>query len=207
MYQTGLEPDDFEARSRALKERVHEIARRVAKAADFGGELKTGTIVRLKSGSPPMTIARFDLTDGLVYCQWVACGRPYAARYWPEMLEPAASGYLEIPPRKKPRFAHGANGPEQEIDAAYDEDRTGRALSRQGRGEEPRRQRRAKRLPNHSRLPRISETRTASRRSRIRRMRQNIESARPNRWRRIRVPRQNFKRAPVNRTRLNRLPR
>jgi uncharacterized protein YodC (DUF2158 family) len=91
---------EVEKRLEAAKARKNLIADRVAKAAGFQGELRPGKIVRLKSGGPPMTIAVFDVTDGLVYCHYFFRGRTGQARYSAQMLEPCGSSGLEslVPP-------------------------------------------------------------------------------------------------------------
>jgi len=86
--ETVMEKDEAFEQVRATRLRTNLIADRVAKAAGFKGELRPGAVVRLKSGGPPMTIAVFDVTDGLVYCHWNVRGRTGQARYSPEMLEP-----------------------------------------------------------------------------------------------------------------------
>lgn len=84
----------------AARERRNAFADRLAKVAGFEGELRPGAVVRLKSGSPPMTIALVDITDGLVYCHWFFRGRTGQARYSPEMLERCAPSTPEsfVPP-------------------------------------------------------------------------------------------------------------
>jgi uncharacterized protein YodC (DUF2158 family) len=111
---------EIEKRLEAAKARQYVIADRVAKAAGFPGELRPGKIVRLKSGGPPMTIAVFDVTDGLVYCHYFFRGRTGQARYSPEMLERCEPSSLEsfVPPKKP--------GPPQ-----YDK-ATGEVLARAG---------------------------------------------------------------------------
>jgi uncharacterized protein YodC (DUF2158 family) len=92
---------------------ANEIADRVARAAGFTGRLRPGEIVRLKSGGPPMTIALFDVTDGLVYCHYFFRGRTGQARYLVEMLEPCGPSSLEsfvAPPRPDPNAYHPASG-------------------------------------------------------------------------------------------------
>jgi uncharacterized protein YodC (DUF2158 family) len=93
---------EIEKRLEAAKGRHNFIADRVAKAAGFEGQLRPGKIVRLKSGGPPMTIAVFDVTDGLVDCHYFWRGRTGQARYCAEMLEPCGSSGLEslVPPTK-----------------------------------------------------------------------------------------------------------
>jgi uncharacterized protein YodC (DUF2158 family) len=89
---------------------AHAMADRIARVAEFQGEIRPGKLVKLKSGGPPMTVAVFDVTDGLIYCHWIAGGRPFAARYSAEMLEPAARGAVPPPPAKRgpPALAHSA---------------------------------------------------------------------------------------------------
>ena len=92
------------ARARA---RAHGMADRIAHAAGFRGDIRPGAVVRLKSGGPAMTVAVFDLTDGLIYCHWIAGGRPFAGRYCAEMLVPSHDGEVAEPPAKrgaKPSF-------------------------------------------------------------------------------------------------------
>jgi uncharacterized protein YodC (DUF2158 family) len=93
---------EIEKRIEAGREQQYVIAERVAKAAGFVGKLRPGEIVRLKSGGPPMTIALFDVTDGLVYCHYFWRGRTGQARYSGEMLEPCEPSGVEslVPPTK-----------------------------------------------------------------------------------------------------------
>lgn len=53
------------------------------------GELKTGTIVRLKSGGPAMTVQWHDANTDWVICSWQFRGRAATERYCGGMLERA----------------------------------------------------------------------------------------------------------------------
>jgi uncharacterized protein YodC (DUF2158 family) len=125
--------------------RAHGMADRIAWAAGFAGELRPGAVVRLKSGSPAMTVAVFDLTDGLIYCHWIAGGRPFAARYCAEMLEPEKPGERGEAPGKRGAHPRGASdGPGVSPDAAItaesegesgENDSPGAAITAESEGE------------------------------------------------------------------------
>jgi uncharacterized protein YodC (DUF2158 family) len=103
------EDDAFQHIEQA-KARAYAMADRIARLAEFEGEIRPGKLVKLKSGGPPMTVAVFDTTDGFIYCHWIAGGRPFAARYSAEMLEPAERGAMPPAPAKRgpPALAKGA---------------------------------------------------------------------------------------------------
>lgn len=93
---------EHERHLKAARDRTNAIADRLARAAGYPGMLRPGKIVRLKSGSPPMTIACVDIVDGLVYCHYFWRGGPGQARYSAEMLEPCDPARPEsfVPPKK-----------------------------------------------------------------------------------------------------------
>jgi uncharacterized protein YodC (DUF2158 family) len=99
--------EDAAAHLERVKAERNTLADRIARAAGFDGEIRPGAIVSLKSGGPAMTIAVFDVTDGLVYCHWIVHGRPYQARYSPEMLEPAEKDGPTPPPKRGPKPSWG----------------------------------------------------------------------------------------------------
>jgi uncharacterized protein YodC (DUF2158 family) len=107
---SALPEDEAFAHIERAKARAHSMADRIARVAGYAGEIRPGKLVKLKSGGPPMTVAVFDMTDGLIYCHWIAGGRPFAARYSAEMLEPAQAGAAAPPPGKRgaPALAQGA---------------------------------------------------------------------------------------------------
>jgi uncharacterized protein YodC (DUF2158 family) len=96
-----LPEDEAFAHIERAKARAHSMADRIARVAGYAGEIRPGKLVKLKSGGPPMTVAVFDTVDGLIYCHWIAGGRPFAARYSAEMLEPAPPGAVPPAPAKR----------------------------------------------------------------------------------------------------------
>lgn len=59
------------------------------------GELKTGTVVRLKSGGPAMTVQWHDADTDWVICSWQFRGRAAKERYCAPMLERSAADAQE----------------------------------------------------------------------------------------------------------------
>jgi uncharacterized protein YodC (DUF2158 family) len=50
---------------------------------------KTGDIVILKSGGPPMTVLGYSSIAGMVYCQWLSGERSEQGQFPEDSLEPA----------------------------------------------------------------------------------------------------------------------
>jgi uncharacterized protein YodC (DUF2158 family) len=98
---SALPEDETFIHLERAKARAYSMADRIARVAGYAGEIRPGKLVKLKSGGPPMTVAVFDTVDGLIYCHWIAGGRPFAARYSAEMLEPAPPGAVPPAPAKR----------------------------------------------------------------------------------------------------------
>ena len=52
-------------------------------------KFKTGNVVKLKSGGPPMTIIKAEIYDGIKYfkCQWFVEEKPEVALFTPDALQ------------------------------------------------------------------------------------------------------------------------
>jgi uncharacterized protein YodC (DUF2158 family) len=76
------------------------------------GALRTGSVVRLKSGGPAMTVQWHDAENDSVVCTWQFRGRASRERYFATMLERCepdaqAPGFVQKRGAKRARRAKG----------------------------------------------------------------------------------------------------